>query len=350
MCKNFIIQSKHVLGNDPHLWIAFQSNALNDRNDLNYNFKPQFNEMMEFVDKELEFHVPKLNLNMRNSREVTEVAKTMESKISTAFGAYEITNVIDSLKTLQSSITSYKPTLIPIFKGTLVKNYSKLFEHATENGKMKVILISSEEEFDVQQIKKAVLKCNVNEEDIFVHTFDSSNTKEDIKCFLRNPNGFLICQDELFNGMEAKSVVFCVSDSDYSKNIRSNVMRTCEKLNIVYCYEKDIYYINFRSAKMDPTFVDGCDVTIEGTAWKCLTCESISKALGDDKNVDYSIVCRSCSLSCHIGHELERKSVRNELNMMSIKCPCASHFPCCLFKSKSVRKKRGFSLGNLFKK
>ena len=110
------------------------------------------------------------------------------------------------------------------------------------------------------------------------------------------------------------------------------------------------YYINFRSAKLDPEFVEGCDGVIEGIAWKCLTCESIQKVIGDDRSVDYSIVCRSCSVACHVGHELERKSVRNELNSKSIKCPCTSNFPCCIFRSKSVRKKRGFNFRNIFKK
>ena len=120
---------------------------------------------------------------------------------------------------------------------------------------MRVILFSSREEFDLEKIKDALLTCGVEEEDIFVHTFESKHTKEDIKTFLKNQYGFLICQDELFTGMEAKSVVYCVSDDDYVNCVRVNVMRACEKLNIVYCYNKDdSTFIDFRSAKMDPTF------------------------------------------------------------------------------------------------
>ena len=48
---------------------------------------------------------------------------------------------------------------------------------------MKFILIESERYFDVEEIKKALLKCDVKEKDIFTHTFESNNTKEDIKEF-----------------------------------------------------------------------------------------------------------------------------------------------------------------------
>ena len=175
MCKNFITQSIRVLGNNPHLWIAFQSNALNDRNLLSDDFKPLFNQMVEFLDIELDFYIPKLNLNMRNSREITEVAGTIKSE----YVDMKITNVIDSIKTLKSSITSYKPTLFPILRKTLSKNYSKLIEHVTEKGRMRLILFSSQEEFDLKKIKTALLNCGVEEEDIFVHTFESKHTYDE---------------------------------------------------------------------------------------------------------------------------------------------------------------------------
>ena len=102
MCKNFITQSIRVLGNNPHIWIAFQSNVLHDRNILSADFKPLFNQMVDVLDIELDFYIPKLNLNMRNSREITEVAGTIKSEL----GNRKITNVIDSIKTLKSSITN----------------------------------------------------------------------------------------------------------------------------------------------------------------------------------------------------------------------------------------------------
>ena len=342
MCKNFITQSLKVLQTNPHLWIAFQSNVLNDRNYLTDDFKADFNKMVDLIDKTLDFCIPKLNLNMRNSREITEVAGTIKSE----YANRKITNVIDSIKTLKSSITSYKPTLFPILKETLSKNYSKVIEHVTEKGKMRVILFSNETHFDLKQIKNALLNCGVEEEDIFVHTFESKHTKEDIKTFLRNQNGFLICQDELFTGMEAKSVVYCISDNDYEKNVRVNVMRACEKLNIVYCYKKNYRaYIDFRSAKMDPTFMKECDKVMEDVAWKCVECEKIAKHLRDDeKREEDFVVCRTCCLGCHIGHEIELKLVNN------VTCPCPAKHGFCGFKNVQKRSNLVSKFQNIFKR
>ena len=130
-----------------------------------------------------------MHLNVRNSREIVEVAKTVKSD------RYErrITSVIDILETWKSSITSFLPTIFPITKETLDNNYSKVFKHVTENGNgINVILVSSESEFDVQKIKESLLSCDVQEEDIFVHLFSSNNTKEDIKNFIRRNRGVLI--------------------------------------------------------------------------------------------------------------------------------------------------------------
>ena len=75
-----------------------------------------------------------------------------------------------------------------------------------------------------------------------------------------------------------------------------------------------------------------CDVEMKYFAWKCLTCEKISKKIDkDEKDEDAFIVCKSCFVGCHIGHEIEMRSVKKDLHMKSVKCPCKSNFSCCLF-------------------
>ena len=137
--KNFILNCKQVLGENPFLWIAFQSNSLNDRCDSSENFESEFEKMIEFLRNELKFYSPNLTLNMRNSSEVGKLAKTMKSESVQR----KITNVIQSLPTPKSSITSTKPILFPILIKDSKHNYLKLFEKATEKGEMKVILISN---------------------------------------------------------------------------------------------------------------------------------------------------------------------------------------------------------------
>ena len=281
--------------------------------------------MMQLLAKKSNFYSPNLNLNMRNSSEVGELARSLKSRI----GSTKITNVIESLPTAKSSITSSKPTLFPILRESLHENYPKIIEHATEKGEMNVIRFDDEVLFDFEQIKQGLLNCNVKEEDIFVHTLDSNNTKEDIKDFLRNPNGFLICQAELFTGMEADSVVYLVSEFN-DKNVRVNVMRACSKLNIVYCYRKDDSdYIDFLSAKLDPTFMNGCDEVVERYVYKCLTCKKNEKKNGDGKDDDI-LVCKPCFIGCHRGHEIIEEDVENDLETKSVRCECKTKFLNCI--------------------
>ena len=328
--KDFILNCKQILGENPFLWIAFQSNSLNDLCFSSENFESEFKEMIEFLRNKLKFYSPTLTLNMRNSSEVGKLAKTMkiEGDIS------KITNVTQSLPTPKSSITSTKPILLPISYMDLKHNYFKLFEKATEKGEMKVILIDSESYFDTKKIKKALLECDIKEEDILIHTLKSNNSKDDIKEFLANENGFLICEAEVFTGMEADSVIYCVTDDypDFDKNVRLNVMRACSKLNIVYAYENDNhYYFDFSSAKLDPTFMNGCDEEMENFALKCFKCEKKDNKFDNDKEDENDVhVCKSCFIRCHSGHEVESFYHKKEI----VKCECKTKCLNCNFMKK----------------
>ena len=349
MAKEFILDCKKTLGNNPFLWFAFQTNALNDLCGSSDNFKNEFENLLKILEDEVNFFLPKLFMNMRNSREVTEVAKT----VKTDYDSSNVTSVVDSLNVWKSSICSYIPTLIPISREDLDENYTKLFAHATEKGKLNVILFRGDSKFDLKKIEMAILACGVEQDNIFIHTFKSKHTKEDIKSFLLNKKGFLIVQEELFCGMEAKSVVYCLEDSydGYDHNIRVNVMRACSQLNIIYRYRKDYHNrIEFPKANLDPTFMNGCEKVMKCVSFKCITCQNITKEIGRDGNETKGIgICKSCSLSCHHYHKKEHKDRRNpeiitsrslERNNMEKlenwkgdKCECPTKHPICLYKN-----------------
>ena len=351
LVKKFIIDCKIALGKNPFLWFAFQSNSLSDYCYSSELFKEEFENMIKFFEEEVNFSLPKLFMNMRNSREVTEVAKTV--KTDSLYLPSKITNIVDYLNVWKSSISSYIPTLVPISSDDLAKNYSILFEHATEKGKLNVILFRGDSKFDLKKIEMAILACGVEQDNIFIHTFKSKHTKEDIKSFLLNKKGFLIVQEELFCGMEAKSVVYCLEDSydGYDHNIRVNVMRACSQLNIIYRYRKDYHNrIEFPKANLDPTFMNGCEKVMKCVSFKCITCQNITKELGRDGNETKGIgICKSCSLSCHHYHKKEHKDRRNpeiitsrslERNNMEKlenwkgdKCECPTKHPICLYKN-----------------
>ena len=74
ICMKFILHATSILKNQ-NFWVAFQSNALSDRCAVSNDFESKFNEMIEHLEKQLEYFVPKMHLNMRNSREVVENPK-----------------------------------------------------------------------------------------------------------------------------------------------------------------------------------------------------------------------------------------------------------------------------------
>ena len=131
--------------------------------------------------------------------------------------------------------------------------------------------------------------------------------------------------------MEADSVVYFLSDQDGDKNVRVNVMRACSVLNIVYCYDKYNYeYNHFPSAKLNPTFMDGCDIEIKSSAWQCLTCEKNTTKNSQDGNG--FLVCKSCFVGCHRGHEIERKSlIAIGLHNQKVWCECKLKCLNCIF-------------------
>ena len=47
MAKEFILDCKKTLGNNPFLWFAFQTNALNDLCGSSDNFKNEFENLLK---------------------------------------------------------------------------------------------------------------------------------------------------------------------------------------------------------------------------------------------------------------------------------------------------------------
>ena len=145
MANNFINDCLITLGSNPFLWIAFQSNVLCDCADTSEEFKHQFQGMIEKLKSNKKNYAPHLNFNMRNSHEVGELAKNLESTIS----GNKVTNVIQTMETHhKSSLTSNKPKLIPIDLDNLHKQLENLISEATQNGYIPVILFQNTDEFN----------------------------------------------------------------------------------------------------------------------------------------------------------------------------------------------------------
>ena len=184
MANVFVNECEKLLGSNPYLWMDISATAhhyIHSKEDFRWR-----------VNK------------MRNSKACI-----------VTFPHYSIYSSTTLKSNDSEESRGYLPnTLIPIEKDTLDQNYEKIFQEATKNAEINVILINDETCFDVKQIVKALNKMGVRDDDIFVHTFSSTKSFEEVKKFLESPTKYLICSDELFSGMTTDSISYCFSDKD----------------------------------------------------------------------------------------------------------------------------------------
>ena len=83
--------------------------------------------------------------------------------------------------------------------------------------------------------------------------------------------------------------------------------------------------IEFPSANLDPTFINGCEQLMTFVSHKCKFCEETSKQNGKEE----IWICKTSSLCCHHWHKKESKHVRDDLMKDSIKCECQTKHPIC---------------------
>ena len=77
--------------------------------------------------------------------------------------------------------------------------------------------------------------------------------------------------------------------------------------------------------------MEGCEKAMKRYAFKCLTCKMISMKIGDNKEDGEDIVvCKSCLLGCHHGHEGTWKKA--DFQTQTLTCECRIKYPICLFK------------------
>ena len=125
--EEFISSCVKLLGPEPFLWISFQSNALCDLGDPDYHFHQCFHKMIADLSKKFGFICPKLNMNMRNVKEISELAQVVEYKGATGF---KISKVIDTLLCQSSISTSTKPTLPASTKSTSISKFDFLMSQS----------------------------------------------------------------------------------------------------------------------------------------------------------------------------------------------------------------------------
>ena len=327
--EEFINSCIKLLGPEPFLWISFQSNVLCDLGDPDHHFDQYFHKMIATLSNNFGFICPKLNMNMRNVKEISELAQVVEYRGATGF---KISKVIDTLSCQSSISTSTKPYIIPIESAKLNEQFDEVFDLAVDGTIPNAILFSSKYgssvyNLDIQKVRKALIRHGIKNEDIFHHSLtctpentkeEYKNTKEDMKNFLLNPNGVLICETTLFIGMEAKSVLYFANDRHFRNSLRCHLMRATSDLKVIYTFDKmSNSNIVFGLAPVSSQFIS-CEKIIQKAAWICQTCES------------HQIICKYCYISCHRGHQAERRFVLFEFKKEYVECECSLKSSTCI--------------------
>ena len=278
------------------------------------------------MSREYGFYLPTLSVNMRNSGEIVELSKAVKTEDSKIYNVTK--DVIEILSSKTSSVLSRKPRLIPIETQNLKKHLKNVIKMTMDGKRANVFLYNDRNgvRFDPDEIKSCLLELGVKEEDILCHSLDSTTSKDEMKAFLLNSNGVLICQDECFIGMESFSVVYFVADFDSDSNLRCHLMRASSELDIVYAFNKTMHkHIDFGTAIVLPQFIECDDVLEVGKSkqvlvWRCL----------EPCNVDVSF-CKSCAILCHSGHQMKYCWVQSKRGE-EMKCNCDKNSSRCLFK------------------
>ena len=153
---------------------------------------------------------------------------------------------------------------------------------------------------------------------------------------MKHPRGIYIVPDESFNGMEANSVVFIISQLDGSyvnetMSIRCNISRAVNQLSMVMEMKQDTMFtqssnkILFHSTEVDSTLI-ACCKTMSFKAFSCsdnhvvssleskssiseLDLDENQQELGEKVSSPLSLlkttnhICEACIHICHNNHQ-----------------------------------------------
>ena len=332
MAKTFIQNCVKLLNSNSYLWIAFQSNVLFEKSFVSPDFNKCFDDMVKDLSDSCRFYWPKLYTNMRNSRDISEFTRRVQKSTSDIIKK----ELLDVSESRDSSVISCKPKIFPIKFECLEESIDELFGSASDKSEINVILYSNENDFSPERIKESLIQNGIEEENILTHSMNSRNTKEMIRAFFMNPNGFLICYDEYFIGMEAYGIIYCSGDGDATKSFRCHLMRATSELNIIYSFKDNPCHVDFgASSLLSPKYLE-CDEEMKKWACKCRQC---------DENM---VICKPCLIACHNGHLEKPKPdqsvfstsdyfvhIQSKFQKEYVNCECCEKTNICILKANA---------------
>ena len=97
------------MGENPFLWVSFQTNPLLDFTRNLGSFESEFEKLTKTLGR-LGFHIAEMSSNMRNSKQIGQLAK--EAKVSSGLGSGFRGKI--PILNVHSTVNSQTPTHIPM--------------------------------------------------------------------------------------------------------------------------------------------------------------------------------------------------------------------------------------------
>ena len=207
--------------------------------------------MLQTLDRNHGFFKPDLHCNMRNSRNICTVAQNVEvDSVENTGGrvrrrvnyeylnetpVFEISNVINTLPSSDSSVIGTEPLIVRIPREDFDKEIGLVLKNAIDSFERKCIILHSSS-FHGTDIENMLLKsCGMTKEEIICHdVFPRNKSVNELKRFLQNPKDIIgIFQSRLVTGMECAKVIYMTSSTDREESVRCSITRAVQDLRIL---------------------------------------------------------------------------------------------------------------------
>ena len=209
------------------------------------------------------------------------------------------------------------------FRGALQKSIERIKKQNEKHDQLCLVLLYNPRCLSTKYIHQALVGITGNHIKITFHPQKSNNDSIDpLKDFLRNPIGIYVVPDTNFDGMEAKSVIYCLYNDfdaqDYNiTSIRSHLSRAVSELCVIHPFEVNSYLYEttflFNHVEVDSSYLK-CTKEMKYWAFTCKSHDmhlkytngtnmaNSAKAICYDLE-DKVMICPSCIIYCHWNHK-----------------------------------------------
>ena len=302
------------------LCCALQTNTVMDYGG---GYDKKWKELVHMTQnnlKSMNFYLPHLDVNFRNSSLVFESSNSIEKN-----EGYE-TSSDNVLNVLGTPTTGTTLTQAPVYQlnfnwrvgretqsdlADIIKYTVSLFQKEESSQNVPFVVLYDESRFRMEDISTALKSCTPLGINVYRYPlFGDPDPEKEINQFLDENKGCLLTSQVLFKGAEAENIFSLQTSEAVSSNVRGTILRSVSRLYILNGLDENAM-MSIKNVKNEDSFLkcfENCFQVIN----ECKTCNDTSK--------EKTLVCLPCKRSCHTSHELESRSILRL--RISGKCTC----------------------------